>query len=370
MQPWLDEIEAEFEKLHPMVDLTLEMPSFEIYRDSLTTQAAGDNPPDVAQVALTWMPALADAGELVDWEQAIDQTVLDGIEPALLEGGRYEDGLYGLGYGSTARAVYYNADIFAAAGIAELPKTWDELLDAARKIKSSGAADVPFFYEGKGVEGMAAWFPYVYWSFGGELADAAGKLKIDEQACVEGLTVWDTMNNEGLFQPNVTASDYTQQREAFTAGRAAMTITSPSLIGILAADAPDLSYGTFPIPVGTTQATVGVVDTYVMFKDGKNPVAARAFIEFLMEPDRSLRFVRDRGFLPVFTEHFALDEFNTGQFQAFAESLPTAKFVPLASNWPEFDKVGSDAITAMVLDGTGSEKACQKMIDFLAGLDQ
>ena len=101
-----------------------------------------------------------------------------------------------------------------------------------------------------------------------------------------------------------------------------MTITSPSLIGILAANAPDLSYGTFPIPAGTTQATVGVVDTYVMFKDSKNPVAARAFIEFLMEPDRSLRFVRDRGFLPVFTEHFALDEFNTGQFQAFAESVP------------------------------------------------
>ena len=76
---------------------------------------------------------------------------------------------------------------------------------------------------------MAAWFNYVYFAYGGELTDSSGKLAIDKDACVKGLTIWDTMNKEGLFEPNVTAGDFTAQTKSMVSGDASATITGPWL---------------------------------------------------------------------------------------------------------------------------------------------
>ena len=56
--------------------------------------------------------------------------------------------------------------------------------------------------------------------------------------------------------------------------------------------------------------------------------------------------------------------------EAFVDALPSAKFVPINASWVEFDKIGTDAVTAMFLDGTGPEVACQAMVDGLAGISQ
>jgi multiple sugar transport system substrate-binding protein len=115
---------------------------------------------------------------------------------------------------------------------------------------------------------------------------------------------------------------------------------------------------------------VGVTDAYVMFKDSKNKDAANAFIQYLMDPDRDLQFIKDRGFLPVYQAQFQLPDFQTGPMKAFTDALPSAKFVPLNANWTQFDKIGTNAVTAMYLDGSGPDKACQSMIDGLAGIQQ
>ena len=371
MQPWLDQMKAEFSKLHPNVQLTLEIPNLDQYRDSLTTQAQGGNPPDLAQIATSWMPALADADLLADWEEAgYSKDLLGQMEPTLRDGARYKGKLTGLSYGSSARAVFYNTDPWTKAGITATPATWDEFLDDLRKVKSSNAAKVPFFYEGKGQESMAAWFPYVYFSYGGELADSSGKLTINQDACVKGLTIYDTMNKEGLFEPNVTAGDFTGQRKAMSGGDASATITGPWLIGMYAEDKSTQKFDTFQIPKGSTQATVGVTDVYVQFKATKNAAAANAFIEYLMDPQRNLQFIKDRGFLPIYTSQFSLPDFQTGPTKAFTEALPNAKFIPLNANWVQFDKVGTNAVTAMFLDKSGPQKACQAMVDGLAGIQQ
>ncbi len=216
---------------------------------------------------------------------------------------------------------------------------------------------------------IAAWFNYPYFTYGGELWKD-GKLFVDQEACVKALGVWDTMNKEGLFEPDVTAGTFTDQVATMTSGTAGMTITGPWVIGMYAAQGPDTKFGTFPVPQGTNPATVGVTDVYAMFKDSKNPAAAKAFVEFLMDPARDLEFIQGRGFLPVYTEHFALPEFQAEPLKAFVDALPTAKFVPLDPNWVEFDKIGTNAVTTMFLDGTGPEVACQAIVDGLAGLEQ
>lgn len=371
MQPWLDQMKKEFNAIHPNVNLTLEIPNLDQYRDSLTTQAQGGAPPDVAQIATSWMPALADAGVLDDWAAAgYSKELLDQMEPTLRDGARYKGALTGLSYGASARAVFYNTDAWSKAGIQNPPATWDEFIADLEKIKSSNSAKIPFFYEGKGQEAMAAWFNYAYFSYGGELTDNSGKLAINKDACVKALTIYDKMNKDGLFEPNVTAGDFTAQGKAMTSGNAAATISGPWGIGWYTADKSNVKYSTFQIPSGTTQATVGVTDVYTLFKSSKNKAAAVAFIQFLMDPARNLQFVKDRGFLPIYSSQFALPDFQQGPYKAFTDALPRAKFVPLNANWTQFDKIGTNAITAMYLEKSGPDKACQAMIDGLAGITQ
>jgi hypothetical protein len=89
-----------------------------------------------------------------------------------------------------------------------------------------------------------------------------------------------------------------------------------------------------------------------------------------MDPARNLQFVKDRGFLPIYSSQFALSDFQSGPTKAFTDALPNAKFIPLVAAWVQFDKVGTNAVTAMLLEKSGADKACQAMIDGLAGIQQ
>ena len=62
----------------------------------------------------------------------------DFLEP-FLRGGEYQGALYGFPILSSARAFFYNRDLFTKAGVAGPPKTWDEFVQAAQKVQATGA---------------------------------------------------------------------------------------------------------------------------------------------------------------------------------------------------------------------------------------
>ena len=114
-----------------------------------------------------------------------------------------------------------------------------------------------------------------------------------------------------------------------------------------------------------------MTDVYVMFKDGKNKDAARAFTEFLMDPDAEPP-IRQGPRIPA-DLHVAVRAARLPGGTRPRPS-PTRSRVRSSSRWyaawVEFDKIGTNAVTAMFLDGTGPDKACQAMIDGLAGIEQ
>lgn len=67
---------------------------------------------------------------------------LDNIIPAALETWTADDGkVFGVGYIATSEGIYYNQDVFTKLNV-PLPKTWDELLVAAKTFKDAGY--IPF----------------------------------------------------------------------------------------------------------------------------------------------------------------------------------------------------------------------------------
>ena len=60
--------------------------------------------------------------------------------------------VYGLPIAASARAMYYNKDVFKKAGYDAPPATWAEFKTAAEKIKASGGGVFPFGMQGKEIE--------------------------------------------------------------------------------------------------------------------------------------------------------------------------------------------------------------------------
>jgi multiple sugar transport system substrate-binding protein len=359
VKSWADGAIKAFEAEHPGVKVELTLPPTNSYQQLLTTQLRGKNPPDLAAVPTAWVPAFADAGALVPWTDSVDKSLLDQFDPTLLDGAKIDGQQYALPYLSTSRALFWNKAAFKKAGLSAPPKTWDELIQDAQKIVSAGGAKYGFAMQGTGAEAFAAWFPYVYWTNGGELTGSDGKLAIDQAACVKGVTVLQKMVGDKVTQPNVTAADLPDQLQLFTSGDAAMTITGPWLIGSLATDAPKLGYGVAPIPTGTTSTTLDVQDAFILFKDGKNSDAAAAFAKFLYDPTNADQLVEGRGMLPVLTQGFDAQRYQTPPLKTFVDLVKTGKFVPSDPGWLKLSDAGTRALQSMYTDGTSPQQTCE-----------
>ena len=65
---------------------------------------------------------------------------LEAFNDAAKEAGTADDGgIYAVPLGTDTRAIWYNKQVLQKAGIAVpwQPRSWDEILDAARKMKAA-----------------------------------------------------------------------------------------------------------------------------------------------------------------------------------------------------------------------------------------
>ena len=120
------------------------------------------------------------AGWLEDldaWYRKAGKTVDADFISTTIDLCRYPNGpkgkLYALPFVGNVSLFAYRADLYAKYGLAA-PKTWSDVLAAAKKISESepGVSGVSF----RGVKGnplLTAFLP-VFWSFGADFFDAAG----------------------------------------------------------------------------------------------------------------------------------------------------------------------------------------------------
>ena len=85
------------------------------------------------------MALFASRGLLLDLTPYIEKSEIiktEDIFPGPLSSVTYEGGIYGIPRGANTIALYYNADMFKAAGLDpdNPPKTWDELYEAAKEL--------------------------------------------------------------------------------------------------------------------------------------------------------------------------------------------------------------------------------------------
>lgn len=132
----LQNIFSEYREINPYIkDITYRKLSPDTYKADILDALASGNGPDIFMMRNTWQEGFADkvvpASAPLFTEKQFRETFVDVVaEDFLTDQGQ----ALAVPLSVDSLALYYNKDIFNAAGIAEPPKTWEDLLEAVERL--------------------------------------------------------------------------------------------------------------------------------------------------------------------------------------------------------------------------------------------
>ncbi|MCZ2835955.1 extracellular solute-binding protein [Modestobacter sp. VKM Ac-2985] len=218
-----DHLVETFEAQHPDSTLVIEEQDWNGLVPRLQTALTSESQtPDLVEIGNTQSPTFTYAGAFSDISDLYDELGGDDLLQGFVDAGTVDDTLYAVPYYSGARAVFYNKELFAAAGV-EVPTTLAEFTEVAQTLQQANPTGAPSF-SGFWLPGQD-WYNGVAWlnSHGGELAveedgEWAGALSTPESQ--EGLAAVQALFGTATSAPR--DADSNEPWIAFNNGEAAM----------------------------------------------------------------------------------------------------------------------------------------------------
>jgi multiple sugar transport system substrate-binding protein len=140
----INQVVADYKQDHPNVDIVYEKKPHQQYRESLQNQIQSGKGPDIFRFHNTWTPMLEDVLSQVpsdvvspsDFKKDFYPTVFNDLRNSKKE-------FVGVPLEIDGLVLFWNEDIFQAAGITQPPSTWQELAqDAARLTVRDQAGNI------------------------------------------------------------------------------------------------------------------------------------------------------------------------------------------------------------------------------------
>jgi multiple sugar transport system substrate-binding protein len=188
-------------------DLTF-FPDFQ-YTEKTAIAAAAHDLPDAFDLDGPLVARYVDAGLLAPLDHAFDRGELEDFLPTIREQGTINGRLYALGAFDSAVVLYYDREMFAAAGVVPPPEdrawSWDDFLSACARLRAKGIEPLSMHMNESADEWYTYAFSPVLWSGGGDLisADARqvrGVLASPEN--IRSLRAW-----QQVFEKHYAATD-------------------------------------------------------------------------------------------------------------------------------------------------------------------
>ncbi len=219
---WNEKFDA-FEAEHNCV-INVEIQTWSDYATNIYTGLLSDEGPDVVYVTETY--DLIDAGLLAPLDEYLTEE--DFEKYVYLDQGAYNSEgqlcTFPMMAGNPC-VIFYNMDMLEAAGITELPSTWDEFMDVCLTLKEANPDVWPFISSWgatNGVSAMLAGFWPFFFQAGGTVLDEEGNLNLDSEETLEALTYINSFKENGIFDDSIVSMD--DPNGKFVNGEAAIII--------------------------------------------------------------------------------------------------------------------------------------------------
>ncbi|GGP21523.1 ABC transporter substrate-binding protein [Silvimonas iriomotensis] len=198
--------------------------------------------------------------------------------------------------------MFYRKDLFQKVGISAEPKTWDQFIDACKKLKAAGIA--PIAVGGRDAWTLAGWFDYLDLRLNGNAFHQklmAGEVPYTDARVKKVYTTWKGLIDDKYFIDNALSYDLDAAQPFLFQGKAAMMLMGTFIsAGFPANVKPNMGYFQFPIiDSKVPTAEDGPVESLHIPAKAKNKADAHTFLAFVGTPEISGRLAKGLGSLPA-----------------------------------------------------------------------
>lgn len=358
----------EFMALHPDIKINVRTVQFEDMVNDLARAVATGTGPDITYIDNPEVALFASRGLLLDLKPYIETSEIvreEDIYPGPLASVTWEGGIYGLPRGANTIALYYNADMYRAAGLDpdNPPETWDGLYEAAKALTRPEENIYGIAFSAVATEeGTFQFLPWLQMT-GGDYD------KVATEGGARALRLWKRLIDERLASPDTLIRGQWDSTGTFNAGSAAMAISGPWELPRMSREA-DFDYRAALLPVpekGAARASALGEGDNVILASTDNPDEAFRFVEFLYQ--QMPRVWNEFGYLPA--SRVKVENPNNPEIYAvFEESMKYARNRGPHPEWPRISQAIQQAIQSTLTGQADAEDAlaaAQDKIDAVLG---
>ena len=327
----------------------------------------GNQPPDI----LWYVPQLT--GKLVEL-QAIkplqkwwnNSTIKEEIEPAMLSTMKLDKNIWSVPFASNNAAMFYRPSLFKEAGIEDMPQTWSEFAQVAKKLTKDKNNDGIFEQNGvllavgKGEFTVFVWLPFIF--------SAKGQIITNNQVNIvnSGVEKALTLGRELVVEKSaiLSAPDRGYELDNFIKGQVAMQVTGPWTLAQL--EKSGIDYGVFPLPkIEESSAVLGGENLFVFNTNPQREAASLKFLEFILSADFQTKWALKTGYLPINTKAQNSPEYQEFIAQnpvinVFLEQMKVAKSRPIIADYPVISENLGRAIESTLLGNKTAKEALKE----------
>ena len=354
----------DFEKANAGIKVNLEFVPYESLHDKIVT-AQGAGTYDVILFDVIWPAEFAEHGVLADITGKIpaDDTpkVFDGAWSTV----EYKGKRWGMPWILDTKYLFYNKEMLEKAGIANPPKTWDELVADAKTIKEKGISKYPIVWSWAQAEAVVCDYTTLVDAYGGTFFGADGKPTIDQGGALDAMKFMEQTLKDGITNPN--SKEYLEEdvRKVFSNGDAAFALNWTYMFNMANGDPKESKIvgkvGVVPAPGVPGKSEFSAVNGSMglgIAAKSAHPDEAWKFIAFLTSQPEQNKFAKLS--LPIWKSSYDDPAVQAGQEQlvAAANGAINAMYPrPTTPSYQEMSTILQKYIQQVVIGQSSSEDA-------------
>jgi len=347
------QIKEAFTKLHPDINLNYQAPytSYEEGTQKVLQGSVTQQLPDVSFQGLNRLRILVDRGLVTPLNGFIAKEKKfneKGFHQAMFDIGTAQGKVYALPFAISLPISYYNIDLVKKAGgdPNNLPTTWPQVIDLAKKIKATGS-DINGVTYAWDITGNWLWQAPVF-SQGGKMLNAdETKVAFNDASGQFAINMLASLVNDGGM-PNLSQPD---SRSAFAAGKTGIHFTSTSdltKVTQMIGGKFELKTQVFPSVKTNGKLPAGGNLVVILSKNPEKQAAAWEFVKFATGPEGAAIMAKTTGYMPP--NKIANDVYLKDFYVKNPNHYTAVKQLPYLTAWYAFPGDNGLKITDVILD--------------------
>jgi multiple sugar transport system substrate-binding protein len=368
-----EDIVAAFEESQDSIRVELRFAEDTV--DELATSIAGGDPPDVFLMNYREYGQFAARGavEPIGDRLASSQTLReDDFYETAMAPFRFDGSTQTcLPQNASSLVVYYNADLFEAAGL-DPPRSdwsWDAFLHDARELTANTDGDGANHVYGVGVDPELIRIAPFIWSNGGRIVDSDERpttLTLNERLSSEAMQRFVDLRTRYGVTPTDEEAESVPLDERFLRGELGMYLDSRKVVPTFRTIS-GFDWDVAPLPVLKEPVSILHSDAYCVTAASDRKDEAWAFIEFALgTPGQEIAAATGRtvpSLRPVAESKAFLDpRAEPSHSEVYLDQIPTLRAVPNTGPWAEIETIANGLIEEGYYTGAEAAEIASEVV--------